>query len=216
MTRLQGLQGLLAIAALLSACGDRRAPAGDGGGACSGLGEVACQANPGCAPDYCSVCGCVPAPYVGCRDRSAPAPQCLQAPCVANACDRGQPDAARPDAARPDAAPLPDRLASREARLASEGEACGDDVAIQIKCLPGLICAPLQAPPSEHSPGTCVKPAQKDQDCNTTVSTSQGEVLLPCADGLVCCYPCGIPGCQDRCMVPCTGSACSNGCPMLP
>ncbi len=37
-----------------------------------------------------------------------------------------------------------------------------------------------------------------------------------CATGLVCCYPCGIPGCQDKCAVPCTGAGCNGGCPMLP
>ena len=38
-----------------------------------------------------------------------------------------------------------------------------------------------------------------------------------CAQGLVCCYPCGIPGCQYRCQTPCAaGPACINGCPLLP
>lgn len=39
---------------------------------------------------------------------------------------------------------------------------------------------------------------------------------LPCAPGLVCCYPCGIPDCVDRCTTPCDpgGGACQeNGCP---
>jgi hypothetical protein len=37
-----------------------------------------------------------------------------------------------------------------------------------------------------------------------------------CGPGLVCCYPCGIPDCVDRCTVPCgtPGSGCQeNGCP---
>jgi hypothetical protein len=38
---------------------------------------------------------------------------------------------------------------------------------------------------------------------------------MPCAPGLVCCYPCGIPDCADVCMEPCTpGSGCQpSGCP---
>jgi hypothetical protein len=36
-----------------------------------------------------------------------------------------------------------------------------------------------------------------------------------CAPGLVCCYPCGIPDCVDRCITPCTpGPGCQEGgCP---
>lgn len=37
-----------------------------------------------------------------------------------------------------------------------------------------------------------------------------------CQPGLVCCYPCGVYGCQDICMQPCTDSWCSNGCPLYP
>jgi hypothetical protein len=39
---------------------------------------------------------------------------------------------------------------------------------------------------------------------------------LPCGTGLVCCYPCGIPDCVDRCTTPCSppGPGCQeNGCP---
>src|SRR6185503_5740778 len=56
------------------------------GGSCSGLAEAACIANSSCAADYCSPCGCTPAPFVGCRDQSADKPKCLQAPCPVNAC----------------------------------------------------------------------------------------------------------------------------------
>lgn len=39
----------------------------------------------------------------------------------------------------------------------------------------------------------------------------------PCGSGLVCCYPCGIPGCTNKCMTPCAeGPGCTNGCPLLP
>lgn len=37
-----------------------------------------------------------------------------------------------------------------------------------------------------------------------------------CSTSLVCCYPCGIPGCHNKCAVPCSDSWCSGGCPMLP
>ena len=38
----------------------------------------------------------------------------------------------------------------------------------------------------------------------------------PCVEGLACCYPCGIQGCQNKCAVPCDDPWCSGGCPMLP
>lgn len=39
-----------------------------------------------------------------------------------------------------------------------------------------------------------------------------------CADGLACCYPCGIPGCQFTCQEPCDPAEpwCTGGCPLLP
>lgn len=37
-----------------------------------------------------------------------------------------------------------------------------------------------------------------------------------CAAGLACCYPCGIPGCKNKCQVPCTGPGCPNGCMAIP
>lgn len=39
-----------------------------------------------------------------------------------------------------------------------------------------------------------------------------------CKPELVCCYPCGIEGCQFQCMTPCDEDEiwCSGGCPMLP
>lgn len=41
-----------------------------------------------------------------------------------------------------------------------EGGECSDDVAIQKKCAPGLVCGPPKAgaPISEHTPGICKKP----------------------------------------------------------
>ena len=43
--------------------------------------------------------------------------------------------------------------------VSQEGGECGDDVAIQKKCAPGLVCAPpTKGPVSEHTPGTCKKP----------------------------------------------------------
>ncbi|MBK9036194.1 MAG: hypothetical protein IPL61_33950 [Myxococcales bacterium] len=37
----------------------------------------------------------------------------------------------------------------------------------------------------------------------------------PCGAGLVCCYPCGVANCEDRCIAPCApGSGCQeSGCP---
>ena len=43
--------------------------------------------------------------------------------------------------------------------VSQEGGECGDDVAIQKKCAPGLVCAPpAKGPVSEHTPGICKKP----------------------------------------------------------
>lgn len=44
-----------------------------------------------------------------------------------------------------------------------------------------------------------------------------GDQQLTCAESLVCCYPCGIPGCQFKCTKPCkAGPGCMNGCMLLP
>lgn len=39
-----------------------------------------------------------------------------------------------------------------------------------------------------------------------------------CAQGLACCYPCGIPGCDFKCTTPCDPNSpgCMNGCMLLP
>ena len=59
--------------------------------------------------------------------------------------------------------------------------------------------------------GAC---AQEGEACGTS-SADQDAGALACAPGLVCCYPCGIPDCVDRCITPCTpGSGCQeSGCP---
>ena len=60
--------------------------------------------------------------------------------------------------AAPASAPAATAPASKGA-VSQEGGECGDDVAIQKKCAPGLVCAPpTKGPVSEHSPGTCKKP----------------------------------------------------------
>lgn len=52
-------------------------------------------------------------------------------------------------------------------------------------------------------------------DTGTDLSCMAGKACQndsECAKGLKCCYPCGIPGCQNECMVPMP-----NGmCPMFP
>lgn len=81
------------------------------------------------------------------------------------ACDPATP-AASPAPATPAApgAPVAPATAAPPATVPSkgvspEGGECGDDVAIQKKCAPGLVCAPpTKGPVSEHSPGTCKKP----------------------------------------------------------
>ena len=41
----------------------------------------------------------------------------------------------------------------------------------------------------------------------------EGAVARPCAPGLRCCYPCGIPGCENKCIKPDPGT---NMCPLFP
>jgi hypothetical protein len=65
---------------------------------------------------------------------------------------------------------------------AGEGEACGDDVAIQKKCAPGLTCVlPTTGPVSEHTPGTCESVAGEGEACGDDVA-----IQKKCAPGLTC------------------------------
>lgn len=60
----------------------------------------------------------------------------------------------------------------------------------------------------------CMGPAACEyQGEGETCSADKGEY---CAPGMVCCYPCGIPDCQNVCMIPCYDSWCVNGCPLYP
>ncbi len=38
------------------------------------------------------------------------------------------------------------------------------------------------------------------------------DATAQCAPGLLCCYPCGIEGCQNKCMAPAAGGS----CPLFP
>ena len=68
------------------------------------------------------------------------------------ACGGNKPDAAAPS---PEGSSSPTTSAGN---VSQEGGDCGDDVAIQKKCAPGLVCAPKpNAPVSEHTPGICKK-----------------------------------------------------------
>jgi hypothetical protein len=39
-----------------------------------------------------------------------------------------------------------------------------------------------------------------------------------CMTGLACCYPCGVPGCQEVCTLPCDpqDDSCVEGCRLVP
>lgn len=44
-----------------------------------------------------------------------------------------------------------------------------------------------------------------------------GDEYGECAEGLVCCYPCGIPDCGPNiCHEPCYEDYCAGGCPLYP
>ncbi len=63
---------------------------------------------------------------------------------------------------------------------APEGALCGDDVAIQVRCQPGLVCVYPLEPVSEHTPGTCQRYLTSGSTCSTDPS------VAPCAPGLQC------------------------------
>jgi hypothetical protein len=70
-----------------------------------------------------------------------------------------------------------------------------------------------------------------DQNCNGIIDdmpcdiacmyAMEGELCAPgqtpaCGQGLSCCYPCGVQGCDFTCTQTCTDPQCSGGCPLLP
>ena len=91
--------------------------------------------------------------------------------------------------------------------------ACGDgnapiDAAATDDAL-AIDAAAIDAPDCD---GGC---AAENEACGSSdVDLDAG--ARPCGAGLVCCYPCGIPDCVDRCTTPCgaPGPGCQeNGCP---
>ncbi len=60
-------------------------------------------------------------------------------------------------------------------------------------------------------PGKCMDPQQAG-DIGDPCGQNGGE----CKESLVCCYPCGIPGCIFECSEPCDATEpwCEGGCPL--
>lgn len=84
--------------------------------------------------------------------------------------------------------------------LAKLGESCGGLSPDPRECEPGLACD--MTPPDGGSfdmPGVCV--ATSGYLCTAE---------RPCPTGAECCYPCGIPGCDNVCMFV------DGGCPLIP
>jgi hypothetical protein len=57
--------------------------------------------------------------------------------------------------------------------------------------------------------------------CESTEPGGEGAVCNQyrmCSDGLACCYPCGVPGCERICTVPCDRGEpyCFGGCYLYP
>jgi hypothetical protein len=65
----------------------------------------------------------------------------------------------------------------------------------------------------DDGPGIDANVAHENEVCSDS-----GDPALPppCETGLKCCYPCGVDGCENICMVPCTDGACAGGCPLFP
>ena len=96
-----------------------------------------------------------------------------------------------------------------------EDDLCWDDG----DCAEGLTCMGASYCPCDmgcgmaDTPGSC-----QDPDALGDVGDLCGQSGGDCKPDLVCCYPCGIPGCQWQCAVPCDEDEqwCAGGCPMLP
>lgn len=98
---------------------------------------------------------------------------------------------------------------------------CGRCDPATITCTPDARVCPLacaQACPELDTAvcnctgGTCAPPVFPDAG----VDAGGGEgaectTASECGAGLLCCYPCGIPGCHNRCMAPMDGH-----CPLIP
>lgn len=93
---------------------------------------------------------------------------------------------------------------------AVEGQACQ----VQEDCPTGFYCHFSPMCGLWNETGSC------PGDCQSTAPGQEGDVCnryRQCADGLVCCYPCGIAGCENRCAVPCSpGPGCFHGCYLYP
>jgi len=85
-------------------------------------------------------------------------------------------------------------------------------------CLDDTVCVGAMYCPCDigcgmaDMPGDCT-PLEELGDIGDLCGQDGG----PCKPGLVCCYPCGIEGCQWKCQEPCDSSEpwCSGGCPMM-
>ena len=83
--------------------------------------------------------------------------------------------------------------------LAKVGELCGGFAIDPRRCEPGLTCYNDPDAGIVDGPGTCV--LDDSYVCSGDDS---------CPTGASCCYPCGIPGCNNVCQFV------DGGCPALP
>lgn len=86
-----------------------------------------------------------------------------------------------------------------------------DNCAADEQCEGADVCPCNADCDMEDTPGKCVDPDQAG-DVGDPCGQNGGE----CKEGLVCCYPCGIPGCIFECSEPCDATEpwCEGGCPM--
>lgn len=99
--------------------------------------------------------------------------------------------------------------------LTWEDDLCWDDgdCAEDQECWGASYCPCDMGCGMADMPGQCQDPEELGDE-GALCGQSGGD----CKPELVCCYPCGIQGCQWQCAVPCDEGEewCAGGCPMLP
>ena len=201
---------------------------GSGGGLGNADGGTCAETCPGCctASGVCiepanTVLGCGSAGKA-CVTCSPSTEDCVGGACVVGSCDGGSAERFdRACAADTDCAVIQHRLdccgSEIELGVASSGLAA--DRRLEDTCVGPPRCECLALLTVAEDGNKVLDPASVKVRCSAgrCVSFVAGGLNSNCAStsecqlGLLCCYPCGIPGCHDACLAPVNG-----GCPLIP